>query len=75
MKCAKCGYELQIIESNSKVEVYHTGEEEGFNANRYCVMVHSDKNWKKGGMNNQDKATLSLEDKLKLIKSIIGDKK
>ena len=75
MKCVKCGYEVEIHEFSNELKVYHTGEEEDYNPNIYCVMVHEDMNWKNGALIKQDKATISSRDKLKIIKMLIGDTK
>ena len=75
MKCVKCGYKIEILEFDNELKVYHTGEEEGYNPNIYCVMVHEDMNWKTGDETKQDVATISSKDKLKVIKMLIGDKK
>lgn len=75
MKCVKCGYEIEIVEFGNELKVYHTGTEEDYNPNIYCVMVHEDMNWKIGDATKQDEATISSRDKLKVIKMLIGDVK
>lgn len=40
--CKNCGYEITLMNSWNKVELYHTGVEEHLSPNRFCAMVHWD---------------------------------
>ena len=72
MKCKNCGYEIDICEGWSGIKPYHTGREEKMLPNRYCVMVHRHEEVTYAMYEGE--AELTDEDKLGVIRSVIGSK-
>lgn len=64
LHCKNCGYEIMPIKSNGEVFLVHTGIEEHYILNRYCIMVHRNLEGLQvvGGMANQKVAELKDED-------------
>ena len=75
MKCKNCGYEISIQDYNEKIMIYHTGEEENFAENVYCMMVHKDTHLldREGGTEDQVKAELFDMDKLRVTKALFKE--